>query len=422
MSQELKSDPGPARKLLQSGIIFSAVSFLTGLGNLAFQSVMGHHLKGEGQYGNANSAISGFMPLLGLLPLSATFAVTHYIAHFNTSGDNARLQGLLLGCRKFLFRLTVGGSVLAVIAIKPLSDFFHYSESLMLVTLGCTLLGLWGSFATALCQGLAWFKRLALIGFLVMVLRVLFGWFVTLKWPSAETAVLASTFALLANLVLLFWRKDLLLHGKPVSPWNREFVLYLVVSAACVSGGFFFTQGDLLVAKKFFSGADNDAYNCAERLAVAVPIIVAPLLTVLFTSRSGARTGHIVGGQLMLLGLYILGLILGAAALFALRDFCVKLILGSSPEAEAMIAQLAVTMVFVGLLQALAFWALASRWTKISLLYGVLGLGYWLTLLLLGKSPVDLLRVMPVTAGIAFFILFLVWFATLRRHKPAAQS
>ena len=147
---------------------------------------------------------------------------------------------------------------------------------------------------------------------------------------------------------------------------------------------------------------------------------MAPLLTVLFTSRSGARTGRIVGGQFQLLGFYILGLMLGAAVLFVLRDFCVKLILGSSPEAEAMIAQLAVTMVFVGLLQALAFWALASRWTKISLLYGVLGLGYWLTLLLLGKSPVDLLRVMPVTASIAFFILFLVWFTTLRRHKPAA--
>jgi hypothetical protein len=87
-----------------------------------------------------------------------------------------------------------------------------------------------------------------------------------------------------------------------------------------------------------------------------------------------------------------------------------------------MICQLSVTMVFVGLLQALALWALASRWTKISLLYGMLGLGYWVALLLLGKNPMDLLRVMPVAAGIAFFILFWVWVATLRRQKPAAQS
>lgn len=409
--------------LLQSGLIFSAISFVTGLGNLAFQGVMGRHLSGPGQYGNANSALNGFVPLLGLLPAMATFAVTHYIAHFKASGDNARLQGLLLGCRKFLFGLTIGGSALAVIVIKPLSDFFHYSESLMLVTLGCALLGLWGSFATALCQGLAWFKRLALIGFLVMVLRVLFGWFVTLKWPAPETAVLASAFALLAYLVLLFWRKDLLLHGEPVSPWNPEFVLYLVVSAACVGGGFLFTQGDLLVAKKFFSGIDNDAYNCAERLAAALPITVSPLLAVLFTSRSGSRSGNVVAEQLKLLGLYVLALLFGASTLFLLRGLCVKIILGRpSPEAVAMIARLSVTMVFVGLLQALALWSLASRWMKISLLYGVLGLGYWLALFFLGKSPADLLHVMPVTAGAAFFILFLIWFATLRRHKSTAQS
>ncbi|HEV2436649.1 MAG TPA: hypothetical protein VG077_11685, partial [Verrucomicrobiae bacterium] len=181
--------------LLRTGIVFSAISFVTGLGNMAFQGVMARHLKEQGQYGNANSALNALMPLLSLLPSIATFAVAHYIAHFNARGDSARLQGLLSGCRKFLFHLTIAGSVLAVMAIKPLSIFFHYSPALMLTTLVCTLLTLWTSLAGALCQGLAWFKRLALIGLLAMLLRVAFGWFVTLKWPSPETAVLASTFA-----------------------------------------------------------------------------------------------------------------------------------------------------------------------------------------------------------------------------------
>jgi hypothetical protein len=423
MSPELKSDSGTARKLLQSGLVFSAVNFLTGLGNLAFQGVIGRHLSGQGEYGNANSAISGFMPLLGLLPLIATFAITHYIAHFNASGDHARLQGLFMGCRRFLFRLTIIGSVLAVIIVKPLSDYFHFSQNLALVTLSCALLGLWGSFATALCQGLAWFKRLAFIGLLAMCLRLAFGWLITLKHPSAEMAVLASGFALFANLVLLFWRKELSLHGEPVSPWNREFAHYMVVSAACVGGGYFFTQGDLLVAKRYFSNTDNDAYNCAERLAAALPIVVAPLLIVLFTSRSSARSGNIVTEQFKLLGLYVFGLIFGATALFMMRSFCVKLIFGkSAPAAEEMISQLTITMIFVGLLQALALWALASRWSKISLLYGLLGFGYWLTLLALGRSPTALLQTMPVAAGVAFGVLFFVWLFTLRRHKPVAQS
>jgi hypothetical protein len=422
MSQQPLTDPESLRqrsgKLLQSGIIFSAISFVTSLGHLAFQGILGRHLTGIGDYGNANSALGGLLTLLGLLPAVATLAVTHYIAHFNASGDQARLQGLLLGCRKFLFRITIAGSVLAVIVIKPLSTFFHYHESLMLVTLGCALLGLWASLATALCQGLSWFKRLALIGFLTMVLRVSFGWLITFKWPSAETAVLASAFALLANLVLLCWRKDLSLHGEPVAPWNRELAHYFVISAAFVVGNFCFFQGDYLVANKFFSKGELDAYSAAGILARALPMTVGPLLAVLFTSRSGQRAGDIVREQFKLIGLSGAALVFGAICLFALRTFCLKILGRNTPEAAGMIGQFAVTMVFVGLMQSLAFWALASRWQRTALLYGGLGVAYWVALLILGKTPAAMLQTMPIAAGAAFGILFLIWLVTLRRFKP----
>ena len=406
--------------LLQNGIIFSAASFLTGLGNLAFQGVMGRHLNGVGQYGSANSALGGLMTVLGLLPAAATFAVTHYIAHFNASGDHARLQGLLLGCRKFLFHLTIAGSVLAIILVKPLSIFFHYPESLMLVTLGCTLFSLWAAMVTALCQGLAWFKRLALIGFLGMVLRIAFGGLITFKWPSAETAVLATGFALLANLVLLFWRKDFVLQGTPVSPWNREFKQYLIVSAAFVVGSACFFQGDLLVANKFFSKEELDAYTAAGILARALPMTVSPMLAVLFTSRSGQRAAGLATEQFKLAALSGLALVLGAVCLFLLRTFCLKLLNKYTPEAAAMVGQFATTMVFVGLLQSFALWALASRWMKISLLYGGLGLAYWITLLCAGKSPAKLLLTMPIASGLALGALLAVWFVTLHRSKSIA--
>jgi hypothetical protein len=406
--------------LLQNGIIFTGISFLTGLGNLAFQGVMGRHLSGVGQYGSANSALGGLMTMLGLLPAVATFAVTHYIAHFNASGDRARLQGLLLGCRKFLFRLTIAGSILAVVLVKPLANFFHYDESLTLVTLGCALCGLWAALVTALCQGMAWFKRLALIGFLGMLLRVAFGWLVTFKWPSAETAVLASGFALLANFFLLFWRKDLMLHGSPVSPWNREFVQYLVVSAAFVIGSACFFQGDLLVANKFFSKEELDAYTAAGILARALPMTVSPMLAVLFTSRSGQRAAGMATEQFKLATLSGLALVLGAVCLFLLRTFCLKLLNKYTPEAAAMVGQFATTMVFVGLLQSFALWALASRWMKISLLYGGLGLAYWITLLCAGKSPAKLLLTMPVASGLALGVLLTVWVVTLHRSKSIA--
>jgi MFS family permease len=409
--------------LLQSGLIFAAISFLPGLGNYAFQAIISRNLGDSGEYGLANSALS-FTALLGLPVAIATFAITHYIARFNFAGEDEHLHSLLAGCRKFLFRITIGGSVLAVLLVKPLSDFFHFPRaSLMLAALAFALAGLWAAFAAALCQGLGWFKRLALIGVMTMLLRLAFGGLVTIKIPTAEMVVLASVAGLLANLFLLYWKKDLSRPGlHPESPWNREFIQFLVVSAACVVGGFCFMQGDLLVAKRYFLKPELDAYSAAGLLARALPMTVAPLLIVLFTHRSGKNRHDSLVEQLKLLALYAVGLVSGATALLLLRTLCLKLIARNTAETAEMLSPLVITMVFVGLLQALALWSLASRWSKISLLYGALGLAYWLTLFGVGKTPAALLQTMPITAGGAFCVLLVVWLITMKRQKPGVQS
>ena len=413
-------------KLWRSGMILTAVSFLAGLGNFAFQAVVGNQLKTSGEFGLMNTTL-GFVGLLGLPLAIATTAITHYIARFNFSGDDARLRGLLAGCRKFLFRLTIIGSLLAIVLAKPLSEFLHFRTGLALAALACALAGLWGGLATALCQGLGWFKRLALIGLLGVGLRLVFGWLVVLKFPAAEWAVLASGVGVLANLVLLFWKKDLSRPADPVSPWNRELVQFFIVATACVVGSYLFLSGDLLVVQRClsqhqFSQAELDAYTSAGVFARALPMTVAPLLIVLFTHRSATHTGAALREQLKLIGLYAGGLLVGAIGLLVLRTFCLKLLGRDTPEAAMMIGPLAFTMIFVALLQALAMWALASRWIKIALLYGGLGLAYWITLLCFGNSPADLLRVMPIMAGLSFGTLFVFWLTAMRRHKPISSS
>ncbi len=125
--------------------------------------------------------------------------------------------------------------------------------------------------------------------------------------------------------------------------------------------------------------------------------------------------------QLRLLGIYALGLLAGAIALLVLRRFFVQIILAkAAPASVTMISPLAFTMVSVGLLQALSLWALASRWLRLSLLYGGLGLAYWLTLWCLGKSPAELLRIMPVAAAVGFCALFASWLLAMRRSHSAS--
>ena len=421
----MKSD-SRAGNLLSSGIIFSAASFLALLIHYGYQTIVSRQLAGtSGEYGLVLATIT-FIGFLSLPLAIATQAVTHYIARFHFSGDDARLQGLLAGCRKFLFHITIAGSVIAIALVKPLGDYFNIPRtSLTLIALVCVLAGLWSSYVTALCQGLGWFKRLALIGLLIALLRLLFGGLATKIWPAAEWAVAASAVMLLANLVLLFWKKDFPRRTeKIISPWTAEFVQFLIVSAACVIGSNCFNQGDLLVANKYFAKGDLDAYGSAGLLARALPTAVGPLLAVLFTHRSGQHHGDALREQLKLIGLYAFGLLTGAIGLFVSRTFVLQLLHRNTPDAAGMIGQLSITMVFVGLLQALAMWSLASRWIKLSMLYGGLGIAYWITLLCLGKSPADLLRVMPVAAGVAFGAVFLIWLIAMLTHKigKPAQS
>ena len=430
MSSQPQTEDKPsglrAGKLLQSGIIFSAISFLTLLIHWVFQFIVSPQLGGtSGEYGLVLATIT-FIGFLGLPLAIATQAITHYIARFHYSGDDARLHGLLAGCRKFLFHITIAGSVVAIVLVKPLGDFFNIPRtSLTLVALICVLAGLWGSYVTALCQGLGWFKRLALIGLLAAVLRVLSGGITTKISPVAECAVAASGVMLLANFILLFWRKEFPRRTNIIiSPWTREFVQFLIVSAAYVIGSNLFIQGDLLVANKFFTKSEIDAYGSAGVLARALATAVGPLLIVLFTHRSSRQHGNAMREQLKLLGLYTVALVSGAICLFVLRGFCLQLLHRDTPDAAAMIGRFSTTMVFVGLLQALGMWSLASRWIKISLLYGGLGVGYWLTLFFLGNSPAALLQTMPVAAGLAFGVLFVVWLAMMRPRKTgeSAQS
>jgi len=352
--------------------------------------------------------------------------VTHYIARFHFSGDDARLHGLLTGCRKFLFHITVAGSVAAIILVEPLGHYFHIPRTaLTLIALACVLGNLWCSYVSALCQGLGWFKRLALITLLAAVARLAFAWPATAAWPIAESAILASVAMMLPNLILFFWRHQFPRWiGAALSPWNSEFVQFLVVSAAWAVGSQFFSKGDTLVAQRHFSAGDRDAYSAAETLAVALVTAVGPLLTVLFTHRSSRQHHHedALWDQLKLIGLYAAGLVFGAVCLYVLRGFCLQLFHRNTPEAVGMVGRLSVSMVFIGLLQALAMWSLASRWIKISLLYGILGVAYWAFILIVGNTPASLLEVMPYATGSAFVILFLFWFTAMRRHKLVVED
>jgi hypothetical protein len=352
-------------------------------------------------------------------------SVVHYIAHYRSKNDEARLQSLLAGCRKFLFQTTLIGMVLAIALCQPLGRFFHFRPSLMFAVVICGAFGCWAAFGMALCQGLAWFKRLAIIAVVAVGLRLLFAWVMTRRFPTAEVALSSTAFSFFAYAILVYWRKDIFRHpAQTISPWTREFMQFLVVTGATVVGTYFFTTGDGVVSNKYFPDGPKDAYQIAARFGRAIPAMVLPLLIVTFTSRSGSKEAAAKTDQRILLSLYAVGLGCGAAVLILSRGLLLNWYLHPKDEAAHMVVGQAahmiipfsIAMVLIGLNQAVGMWSLADRTFKIALLYGGLGLAYWTTLLLVGKTPKALLSVMPIGAGISFCILCVCWLVDRSRR------
>jgi O-antigen/teichoic acid export membrane protein len=416
-------------KLWRSGIFWAALSFVAGLGNFACSSIIARNLNSiPGEFGQSTTALD-FVTFLSLPLQMLSMSVVHYIAHFRSKNDEARLQGLLAGCQRFLFWATVGGSLVAMALWQPLGRFFHFQRtSLMLAVLICGMVGWWSGFGVALCQGMAWFKRLAVIAVLAVGIRLLFAWVMTKRFPTAEVALSATTVSFLANLILFYWWKDIFRHpAQRISPWTREFMQYLVVTGATVVGTYFFTIGDGLVSIKYFPKGALDAYQIAARFGRAIPAMVLPLLIVTFTSRSGSKETAAKTDQRILLSLYAMGLGCGAAVLILLRELLLNWYLHPTTQAAHMIVDEAaqrivpfsITMVLIGLNQAVGMWSLADRTFRIALLYGALGLAYWTTLLLVGKTPVALLWAMPIGAGVSFCVLCVCWLVNRSRKAKA---
>lgn len=414
-------------KLWRSGIIWSVLSFVSGLGNFVCSAILYRRLS-NGEYGISNSALTSVVGFLSLPLSTVSTALIHHIAHFRGKKDEARLQGLLAGCQRILIQATVFGSVLAVVLAQPLGKFCGYRPALMLVALMTVLVSLWSGLGVTLCQGMGWFKRLAIISLAGVVMRTVFAWVMTKPYPTAEVALGATTFSLLANLSLLYWWKDIFRHGSErISPWDRHFGKFLVVTGAYIVGNWFFLSSDQLVAKKFFGGAALDDYMLAGRWATALPGTILPLLLVMFTSRSGANERTALSDQRILLVLYAMGLAAGAFGIIVLRVFLVRLVCGdnhpkSVPVASAMVIPYTIGMAFVGLNQAIGLWSLASRWYKLTACYGALGLTYWLALLFMGHTPTTLLHVMPVGTSAAFAILLVAWLLTLRSQPSSTPA
>jgi O-antigen/teichoic acid export membrane protein len=347
------------------------------------------------------------------------------VARYHAQQNMAEVDRLKKASSAFLFYLTLGGSVLALLIIKPLTGFFHVPRAaLTMAALGCIVAGMWGTLATSWCQGLSLFNLLAVLSLGSVALRILAGGIGCSVWPSAEMGMLASVAASAFTVTAVFWREREVIRTRadwqPI--WQRDFLVYLLASLAVCLANYFFTQIDVVVAQRYLSGEDLGAYSAAGLFARGILWLPGPVLVVFFTARSGQdRSDKVTGSQL---ALFTALLVIGAGGVAGAKELLCRILWGhADPAVVQLMNRFALAMIPVGLLQALGFHFLAARRYPHCFAFGICGLFYAIALTWWGRSADQLLLLIFGGALGSLGVLGLVTVpGALRERAHARQS
>lgn len=408
--------------LLHAGFWLTAINFIACLGHFFYQFYMTRVL--------SLSELAAFNTTLSLVNLmavplaAASQAITHDLAWHHANDNKKELHQLQVACQKMLRRFTWILSLVALVLIHPLTVFFNFSRSsLMVVALACVPITMWSLLGSVWCAGLSRFKLLAGLNFGTMVVRIAAGMAMVYFLPKAESAVAATFVAgwVLAS-VVIFQRPQQEEVSEPAeSPWNREFIIYLGAALLVGLGNFIFCFIDQLIAQRYMPGEELGLYVAAGLLARAVFWGSQPLLVVYFTQRSGRE--HSSRGSIILWLIYVAVVVVGVLMLVVLKEPLCRLLLGPGKIHElgpmlGILKRFALVVVPVGILQGLGFYYLAAERLFESYLFGFLGLGYCTVLIVFGRSVEMLLSLMFGGAMLSLLVLLLVAVIRWGRSQP----
>lgn len=408
--------------LLHAGFWLTAINFVASLGHFAYQLYMGRVLS-LAEFGSFNTTLS-LVNLLAVPLAAASQAITHDLAWHHANDNKRELHQLQVACQKLLRRLTWILSLVALALIQPLTVFFNFPRtSLMVVALACVPITMWSLLGQVWCAGLSRFKLLAGLNFGTMVARFGSGVLLVYFFPKAEAAV-AATFIggwVLASVVLFQRPAEVVSAEKVESPWNREFAIYMGAALLVGLANFSFCFIDQLIAQRYVQGQMLGLYIAAGLLARAVFWGSQPLLVVYFTQRSGRE--HSSRGSILLWLIYVGVVVTGVLLLLALREPLCRLLLGPGKiqELGAMLAILnrfALVVVPVGILQGLGFYYLASERLLESYVFGFLGIAYSVILILYGRSIEMMLALMFGGAMMSLLVLLMLAVVRWGRRQP----
>jgi len=199
--------------------------------------------------------------------------------------------------------------------------------------------------------------------------------------------------------------------------FDRELIIYGIAAFAVSFATFVFLQGDQIIAQRHFPGLELGRYSGAGLLGRAIVWASLPVLIVYFTRRSGHDPAY-HKSPARLLWAYLTLVLMGAGALIVLKQPMLLLLLGAhDPGLDTMTTRFALTMVPIGILQALGYHYLAARKILECLVFGGCGLAYLVLLAIFGRTPSLMLGWMAAASSGSILLLGVL---ALIRRTPTA--
>lgn len=402
---------------LSDGLILTAANFVAALGNYLFQALMKRHLPWS-EFGYLNATLS--LILFAGVPLTAASqALTHHLAKIRVTGDEDKINRFQAASLKLLRHLTWILFAACLLLIYPLSEFLHFPrQSLIWVGLLWVPVNLWNALGGAWCGGLSRFRLLSALLILTAIVRLTVGAAAVSFYPWAEAGIFAN---ILSGLVIAAVAVFSPHHGTDTelqSTWlNRDLFDYGAAALAVAFSSFVFLQGDQMVAQRHFPADELGRFIGAGLLGRTIVWASLPVLTVYFTRRSGQE--QTLSSSTRLLVIYLLMIGAGAISIILLRHLLLTLFLGAQdPGLAAMTARFALTMVPIGILQAMGYHYLAARRISECLVFGACGLFYLMALAAFGRTPALMLNWMSGAACASIVLLGFLSLILRIRKQP----
>jgi hypothetical protein len=403
---------------------------LVALLNLVAQIIF-HRELAPGEFGTLNTAL-GLIALMTVPLLALQQGLTDYLAREHP----AERHDFLVSLRGASFILIetaawVWAALAGVIMVLLLPYLGLPRWSMAVLTFFTALITLGGVTSAALYPDASRRRFWGSLLLAAILVRVLFGAYLSSRQHQAEAVLIAflvAGFILLLPLIVREMMEWPARFGLCRVALDRDFLLQVGATFSVVVALFLFASADRIVAQGWFGDATQynlgyidwptfDSYQTAGLLGRALIWGTQPLLLLFYAQRSPLL--HTTRASLFYFWIYVGTLIAGAILLGVFSGPASALFCGDDNKLTSeMVPAFALTMVPIGLLQALGVFALASRRLPECFVLGGCGFGYFLLLFLFGRQPQLMLSYMLGGATASILLLLFIGIVRWGRKQP----